>query len=417
MIVIHPKYTQVQLKIENCTQYAFGQDPSGKSVIWAAGKAGWFEIIPSARYAPVYDDIVKAIDVIYFLSDAHQTYASRRPVRGAKVDELLALYLQHTDYRVDDNAEAEAVFEKHHSFLIKQMLEGWEGINWARTHLWSYFSRLYPDEVAHDSAAESEEEENQNEDHESSDDDEPEAERVSCIDGDDEKSWADAVFEEIMHLKASGHMCKRHCSVDGVAKILVKKYNVASKDEASGIIKDAADSLLPRLDADPDQGRNRTWRRKIIYRQLRRLVDDEQELQEDEGTNNVITPAKAPPNRRHQKSILRPSTGAGKGKKRMLKVQSPTGDEHEEEGDSEDATKSHVGTDTPTKKRRVGSASENLPGRELTNGSTIHIIANGPTSDLQQEQLDLIRKESMANGRLHVNHLEALIEGIRQGRE
>jgi hypothetical protein len=427
MIVKYPKYAQIQLKIENCTQYAFGQDPSGKSVIWAAGKAGWFEIIPSTRYASVYEDIVKAIDLIYFLSDAHHLFIRRRPIRGAKIEELLVLYQQHTDYRVDDNAEAEAVFGKHHSFLIKQMLDGWEGINWARTHLWSYFSRLYPDEVAHDSETESDEEEeeheengeDQNDDQSNSEEDVTKSDCSSGNDRDHEKTWADAIFEEIMSLKAAGHMCKRYCSIEEIAKILVNNYNVASKDEAGGIIKAAAESLLLRLSADPDQGRNRSWNRKGLYRQLESLLYTEQELQEDDATNDVVTPTKAPFTRRHQKSILRPSTGASKGKKRMSKGQSPPEEDIEEECDYEDTTLSPLGAGTLTKKRRLDSNSMKLLEPKMTNGSTMPVVAtnlDGSTSDLQLEQLDLIRKESLANGRLHVNFLEALVEGLAPGR-
>ena len=417
--VIHPKYSQVQLKIEHCTQYAFGQDPLGKSLIWAGGKAGWFEIIPSIRYAPLYDDIVRAIDLIYFLSDAHQKFVLRRPVRGAKIEELLVLYQQHTDYRVDDNAEAEAVFEKHHSFLIRQMLEGWEGINWARTHLWSYFSRLYPDEVVQDSTADpgdSEDEDDVRDIVDIVDGDDSSDGRRSGRDSDDEKSWADIIAEEIMKMKASGHMCKRHCNVDELAKFLVKQCNVASKDQASNIIKDAAHSLLSRLDADPDQSANRTWSRKVIYRQLQRLVDNEQDLREDESTIGIDISAKSPPNRRHQKSILRPSTGAGKGKKRMLRAQSPPEDDIEDERELEDPAISSMSMETPTKKIRPDSNSRDTPARRSTNGSPILAISSSPASDLHQEQLALIRKESTANGRLHVNHLEAMIEGLISGR-
>jgi hypothetical protein len=384
-------------------------------VVWAAGKAGWFEIVPSTRYAPVYDDVVKAIDLIYFLSDAHQTFATRRPIRGAKIDELLALYQQHTDYQVDDNAEAEAVIEKHHSFLIRQMLEGWEGINWARTHLWSYFSRLYPDEVVQDTKFASDEDEDSTQKSESSNEGGSSAGRSPTTGRVVENSWTDIIFDEIMHLKAAGHTCKRNCSIDGIAKILVTQYHVASKDEASGLIKCAAESLLSRLDADPHQGSNRAWRRKVIYRQLQRLVDSEQELQEDESANDIVTPSKQPLNRRHQKSILRPSTGAGKGKKRMLVAQGSPANDNEEEPVDEDITKDSLGTETPTKKRRLGSALGNTLGRKFVNGEAPSIL-NGATSDLQLEQLDLVRKESIANGRLHVNHLEALIEGLVQGR-
>lgn len=414
--MIHPRYSKVQLKIEHCTHYAFGQDPSGKSLIWAGGKAGWFEIIPSIRYAPLYDDIVKAIDLIYFLSDAHQKFVSRRPIRGAKIEELLVLYQQHTDYRIDDNAEAEAVFEKHHSFLIRQMLDGWEGINWARTHLWSYFSRLYPDEVVQDSTADSEESEDKDDDHDTVESDDSSDGLHSGRGSDDERSWAGIIAEEIMKMKSSGHMCKRHCNIDELAKILVKQFNIASRDQASNVIKDAAPSLLSRLDADPDQGANRTWNRKVIYRQLQKLVDNEQDLKEDESIIDIDMATRSPPNRRHQKSILRPSTGAGKGKKRMLRAQSPLEDDNEGERELEDPAISSRGAETPTKKRRPDSSSRNTLGRSLTTGSPTLAMSTGPASDLHREQLELIRKESMANGRLHINHLEAMIEGLIPGR-
>ena len=99
----------------------------------------------------------------------------------------------------------------------------------------------------------------------------------------------------------------------------------------------------------------------------------------------------------------------------MLRAQSPLDDDNEEIGDVEDTRKSSVSTETPTKKKRLVSASGNSPGRDLTKGSAVVNIVNGPASGLQQEQLDLIRKESIANGRLHVNHLEALIEGLIPG--
>ena len=414
--VIHPRYTEVQLKIENCTQFAFGQDPSGKSVIWAAGKAGWFEIVPSTRYALVYEDIVTAIDLIYFLSDTHQAFAASRPIRGAKVDELLMLYQQHTDYTVDNIAEAEAILAKNHSFLIRQMSEGWEGINWARTHIWSYFSRLYPDEVVHNLAREPEKPEDLHEDYPTSEGDNSKLEGASSNGRDNEKSWADVIFKEIMHLQADGHVCKRHCSVDRIAEVLVEQYNLASKMEASGIIKDAAESILLRFDTDRDQGGNRTWSRELIYRQLQRLIYNGQRLEVDQPTNDIITPTKAPPHRHHHKSILRPSTGAGKGRRRTSKAQSPPDDDHEEEGDYEETAQPSLGMETPTKKRRMVYAAGNSLGLGSTNGSTMPSIATGLTSNLQLEQLDLIRKESVANGRLNVAHLEALVEGLIQRR-
>jgi hypothetical protein len=129
------------------TQYSFGQDENGRPVVWAAGKAGWYEINPSARYQTYFDDMIESIDLFYFICDQHQKLPLRRRKRGFQIDRFLTEYQRHTDYRIDDNDEAMEALHKHHKFLLKQMYEEREGINWSETHLWKHLTPTYPEEV------------------------------------------------------------------------------------------------------------------------------------------------------------------------------------------------------------------------------------------------------------------------------
>jgi hypothetical protein len=418
VIVIRPNYTRVQLRLDNCTRYAIGQDPSGRSIIWAAGKAGWFEILPSTHYAAVYDDIVKAIDLIYFLSDAHQEFSSRRPVRGARVHELLALYQQHTDFHVDEDAEVEALLEKHHSFLIRQMLGGWEGISWRRTYLWAYFSRLYLNEVMQESNPKSDNEFEQ-EDSASSAERISAAERLAYGSRPKQYDWTDAIFAEILNLRASGHLDRRRCSVDGIAETLFRQYNVTSMCGASDIVQNAALALLPRLDADLTLSGHDFWSKRTIYRQLQKLADTQPVRSNLPVPIKIETPTEIHPNYRHRKSILRPSTGAGKGRKRMAEAQSSPSDEDlEVEGDLENPREGFMDPETPTKKRLIGYLDNGESRAVLLNtDAMLSALANGSASGLRQrQQLELIRQEGMANGRRRINHLEALVGGLVQER-
>lgn len=395
------------MKIENCTQYAFGQDPSGKSVLWAAGKSGWFEVVPSPRYTPIYEEISKAIDLIYFLSDTHERFATARPIRGAKVEEILGLYQQHTDYEVDSNAEAEAVLAKYHSFLIRQMLGGWEGINWGRTYLWNYLSRLFPDEVTSECGLNVQETDSTEVD-EMTETEDLRKVKLSCGEESGQsrpREWVDIISKELMLAKRSGHMCKRFCNVDELAKILVDRYDVASKDEAGKFIKATAAETLSQLDADPSQGPNRTWNTKFVYRQLQKLVEDAQDSPEDESKDAFVTPSKAPPKRRHRKSILRPSTCARKGRKESAESEDASEELDDEETSSEVPKPGPITTVLGRKKRSGHAPSDVLDVKA-------QVASPGATVDAQQEQLRLIRTESLANGRLNVNHLEALVGSL-----
>lgn len=74
--------------IENVTHYAYGQHDDGEVGIWVAGKAGWYSIVPARGYLPMYNDMVEAIDLLYFLVDRLQRTKRKRRSGGPTFEYL-----------------------------------------------------------------------------------------------------------------------------------------------------------------------------------------------------------------------------------------------------------------------------------------------------------------------------------------
>jgi hypothetical protein len=76
--VLDDDYLSKRIVIENVTHYAYGQHADGEIGIWVAGQAGWYSIVPAKGYRPMYNDMVEAIDLLYFLVDRHQRQKRKR---------------------------------------------------------------------------------------------------------------------------------------------------------------------------------------------------------------------------------------------------------------------------------------------------------------------------------------------------
>lgn len=76
--MLNGSFLDLTIQISEVKRYAYGQYPDGGIGIWAEGKAGWFLIEPARNYKAIYDDMVEAIDILYFLVDNHRKGKSRR---------------------------------------------------------------------------------------------------------------------------------------------------------------------------------------------------------------------------------------------------------------------------------------------------------------------------------------------------
>lgn len=81
-------YLSKRMVIDNVTHYAYGQNDDGEVGIWVAGQAGWFAISPAKGYRLVYNDMVEAIDLLYFLVDRHQRKRQSRRIGNPSFEYL-----------------------------------------------------------------------------------------------------------------------------------------------------------------------------------------------------------------------------------------------------------------------------------------------------------------------------------------
>jgi hypothetical protein len=86
--VLDDDYLSKRIVIENVTHYAYGQHDDGEVGIWVAGKAGWYSIVPARGYRAMYNDMVEAIDLLYFLVDRLQRTKRKRRSGGPTLEYL-----------------------------------------------------------------------------------------------------------------------------------------------------------------------------------------------------------------------------------------------------------------------------------------------------------------------------------------
>jgi hypothetical protein len=369
--------------------------------------------------------MIEAIDLFYFICDQHQKLPLRRQKRGFQIDPFLTEYQRHTDYRIDDNDEAMEALHKHHKFLLKQMYEEREGIDWSETHLWKHLAPTYPEEVemltnSKITEAELPEEEPQRDeessDQEEEEDEEEEEEEVEEKDGasssgDDEavseeepsspeqagKDWTQTIWEILTRLRISGNISLRHCNIDKLAEQLQEHPEFPGDHEAAMTsIEKSAEPLLALMN-QAKLKKKFNWTTRPIYAELEAILADE--------VAEIKTPAQNPDKRHRQKSVLRPSGHGSKANKRAREVE-------DSDDDVEEVPISSPGARTPIHRRaRAPSVSDDddaTPSRQL-NGD-IDALPILPPPPETQEMLDLVKQEAKAVGRQkQVSHLEAFL--------
>ncbi|ETI21255.1 hypothetical protein G647_07600 [Cladophialophora carrionii CBS 160.54] len=453
--------THARIKIDNVTNYSFGQDDNGKPVIWAAGKAGWYEISPSDRYLSHYNDTVEAIDLFYFMVDQHKKLPRKQQRFGFKIDPFLADYQKHTDYRIDDDDEAMETIHKHHRFLLRQMIEEREEIDWSQTYLWKHLAETYADELEElkvtlarlnqadqrleessessessststsSSSSSGEEEEGESEeqhalridatktsddsDEDSSEDESADAsETASSGLGDDKPEpidWTRPIWDMLNILRKSANFNMRHCGIDQAASELEKLPTFqGSHSDAVAAFERSAGPLL-KLMNEAKLRKKFNWSTRRIYDELEATLADEV------AEETIKTPGK-PGNREKQrhrmKSVLRPS-GASKSHKRAR----GTVDEDEDEEMEDVAVSSPVA-------RRQGAAAlsarvreatldseasrEDSPSRQLNGHFDPYALPELPPGPEAQEMLDLVAQEAKRVGRQNqTGHLKEFL--------
>lgn len=75
-------FKPIELVVRNVTRYAYAQMTDRTYMIWALGDAGWFEIQPAATYKSLYDDMLQAVEILYFVTDIYNEDPKRKKGGG-----------------------------------------------------------------------------------------------------------------------------------------------------------------------------------------------------------------------------------------------------------------------------------------------------------------------------------------------
>ncbi|KAF1847061.1 uncharacterized protein K460DRAFT_402425 [Cucurbitaria berberidis CBS 394.84] len=135
-------YKPVEIDIRNVARFSYGEMTDGAYVIWAQGKAGWFEIRPADHYKPIFDDMVQAVELLYFVSDIYNE--PRKRGGGPSAQLIFKEYAEDERFTCSDPAVAEQIFDRHHTFLMMCFLNRAQDIGWSTTPLYQHFRKRHP---------------------------------------------------------------------------------------------------------------------------------------------------------------------------------------------------------------------------------------------------------------------------------
>ena len=374
--------------------------------------------------------------------DQQQKLPKKRQRLGFTVDPFLTEYQKHTGYRINDDDEAMETIHKHHKFLLKQMIEEREGVDWSQTHLWKHLTETYAEEVevlratlAHmeanlhpttetsSPAASSSEAEEEAEDESEVDEEESEttpgsaAEASSDSESSDDdavdEDWTRTIWELLNILRKSPTFNMRQCGIGQLADELHSSPSFPhSHKTARKAIERSAEKLL-RLMNEAKLRKKFNWSTRQIYNDLEATLADEV-AEEIIKTPHTAGKGKQ---RHRMKSVLRPS-GAGKATKRTRGVMDSQ--DEDEEMMSQPISSPVAKRNPPPSQlaRRVReltvdsvASREDSPSRQLNGHYDPHALPELPPGPEAQEMLDLVAQESKRVGRQHqTGHLAAFLE-------
>ncbi|RAL06177.1 uncharacterized protein BO80DRAFT_420479 [Aspergillus ibericus CBS 121593] len=350
-LILDPEYLSKRIVLENVTHFAYGQHNDGEVGFWVAGRAGWFSISPAKGYKPMFNDVVEAIDLLYFLADRHQSKRKRRNWNPS-VEYLCEEYVSHTHGICEDADDSAEVFYKHHHFLLSRMFKGEENSQWTSTNIFEHLCEKFPDDYAQIKAqyesvkeVESEEEPEEEEEEEKEEETSHEADPTGLS-----KGQADAIYQVILDLKEAGYLAKRQLTLDLLTSTLVDRFEIDSAEYAHDLVASRADAILELMDEAKTY--NFDWSRKVIYRELKAAGRKNRVQQvtltplrprpsENDGSSGEESEHEDHPRllrRRVRKSVLRPKSSVATKRtgKRTRSAAADMDDDSDENADAVD---------------------------------------------------------------------------------
>ncbi|KAJ9205994.1 hypothetical protein DTO164E3_1247 [Paecilomyces variotii] len=390
-LVLDEDYLSKRIVIDNVTHYAYGQHDDGEVGIWVAGQAGWYSITPARGYRPVFNEMVEAIDLLYFLADRHQRRRGKRKNWNPTVEYLCDEYVNHTHGICEDGDDSAEVFYKHHSFLISQMLNPKEGVNWAETNIFEHLCEKFPEEYERIKSKSETKTNNEEEEQDGQVETAPHVHDAETL----ARNQAEAIFKIILDLKEAGALAKRQLNLDLVASTLKDRFEIDTVEYAHDLITARATALIEMMDEAKTTSFD--WSRKAIYRELKSAVEnsDAQHVAitplrprapiEDESSDSESEPEDNARGRRRRvrKSVLRPKIASVSSKQVGKRTRAAAAQELEMSDDSDNPADD---VQTPSKVRGHELVRDPLSTRAKRRTRSILSDTDSPSVDRTVKQ-------------------------------
>lgn len=145
-----PGRKQINLVLDKVTTFSYGLYNDGSYAIWAAGKAGWFELKPAKKYKPTFEGMTEAVGLLYFIADCYSNPRKKGKGKNAQILPNYTAAELFEKYAAEElgSTSAEDGLEKmyeHKGFLISSMIAGKEGLFWSSLPLYKHFYAKFPE--------------------------------------------------------------------------------------------------------------------------------------------------------------------------------------------------------------------------------------------------------------------------------
>lgn len=140
--MVKKPYRPVDIVIRGVTRYSYGKFTDGEVAVWAQGDAGHYLIQPAPQYKDMYDSMVQAIELLYFMADIYNE--PRKRGGGPSAQLVFQEYAEDERFKCSDMESAEQLFREHHKFLMMCFLNRAQGIVWSNTPIYQFYRRQYP---------------------------------------------------------------------------------------------------------------------------------------------------------------------------------------------------------------------------------------------------------------------------------
>ncbi|PVI04285.1 hypothetical protein DM02DRAFT_586525 [Periconia macrospinosa] len=432
--LVKKPFKPVDVVIRNVTRFSYGQMTDGELVIWALGEAGWFEIRPRRDYKAIYQDMVEAVELLYFVSDIYNE--PRKRGGGPSAQLVFQEYAEDERYPCTDPDVAAQLFFRHHEFLIMSFLTRAQGVAWVNTPICQHFKKQYPKvyettkarvegrlekpvkAASKASPAPSTLPAGRKKARTAKDSEAPPKK--------DDNWWEAAAIYEFIRSAVNKRALKpgsNHITLDRVATLMVRRYEIEEAETARSVLLVHAQNLCykmrhPRsksarflvdepiyheLEAGHDLSAIDIRRAEAVElrprkdQALHRIMTDESE--EEESEDALVTPQRRPDGRRKKGrlSVLRPTASKYSGKRQGVKGYKgkgkgkgpgtgdvPISEESQADGEDDDSdNESQIGVDTPTQALSPGRTKRKfvstLEDDELEKGRRKRAVSNSIT--------------------------------------